>query len=146
MSSHQGVEDSNNRDRNQVINKELHRYHQSTMRSAQERSAHRDVGLILKYVNQLAVREEPSWNRQHQRYHPDPRGGHDSQQFRGHVPAHGSHDGVVPLHTESGQGEDGHSDRDVLSGLRELADVLAPRPRLERVDDGDEGDAGQDHQ
>lgn len=92
------------------------------------------------------MREEPSWSRQHQGYHPDRRGGHDSQEFRGRVPAHGPHDGVVPLHAESGQREDGHSDRDVLRRLRELTDVLAPRPRLGRVDDGDEGDAGQDHQ
>lgn len=146
MSSHQRVKDSNNRDRNQVINEELHRYHQSTVATTQERSAHRYVRLFLMNENRVAMWEDPGWSRQHQGQHPDPRSGHNSQQSRGHVPAHGSHDGVVPLHAESGEREDGHSDRDVLRSLRELADVLPPRPRLERVDDGDEGDAGHDHQ
>lgn len=58
----------------------------------------------------------------------------------------GIHDGEEAVGRKGGQGENGHPYRDVLRSFRELTDQLAPRPRLQRVDHGREGNAGYDHQ
>lgn len=60
--------------------------------------------------------------------------------------AQGIDDGKESIAGEGGQCEHGHSGGHVLGEFGQGADVFAPRPRFEGVDDGDEWQSGEDDQ
>lgn len=51
-------------------------------------------------------------------------------------------DGEETIARQSGEREDGHRGRNVLGEFGERADVFAPRPGLQCVDNGDERQGG----